>query len=702
MPRRSASNTVTVKPVPIFRAMLCIACASCIVAIAHAEPATDRDLSDLSLEELTKLEFSTASRRSQKANEIAAAVFVISQDDIRRSGARSIPEALRLAPGLQVAQIDGVTWAISARGFNGRFANKLLVLMDGRTLYTPSFSGTYWDSQDTLIEDIERIEVIRGPAGTIWGTNAVNGIINIITKRATQTGNVSSGIDIEEDGSSAAHVRIGSAVADERAWRVYAKAFERRANEIAEGQYAYDDADQIRIGGRADLRMSDQDELAIAAEGYRGNSGQSLTGSILSPTPWQPGQPVFEGNQELDGAWAMLGWTRTTSAESRIDVQAYADHSDRRGTIYGERRDTFDIHLQHSIRRTGAHTLTWGTGARFTRDRFSTTPGLEIDPAEASHWLFSGYAQDEVGLFDDRLLLTGGIRAENSEYGDTAVLPNLRALFQVSDESSIWASIGRGERRPSRAEFDLQLSGASIPAGTSLHPLPIPLQFAMSGSSDFQSERLIAYEAGWRWQPSEKWSFDIATYFDDYDRLRGADGALVTCEPSGTLLSNDPLCVLSSTHATAAAYLDNPVQGEIYGGEALVRWSPLRSWRLSASYALLRKRIDSPWSDPAVLMFMVGEDAEHQYSARSTLSFGPHWDWDVTARYVSDLAPFGIDEYTNFGSRLAWRPALDWEVALIGSNLLGDSHVEALSELSDSAPTAIERSLSLQVRWSVR
>ena len=691
-----------------FHAALSIACASSLltltltISVARAESSADRELVDLSLEELTKLEFSTASRRAQKANEIAAAVFVITQDDIRRSGSRSIPEALRLAPGVQVAQIDSGTWAISTRGFNGRFANKLLVLMDGRTLYTPSFSGTYWDSQDTLIEDIERIEVIRGPAGTIWGTNAVNGIINIITKRAAQTGGFSSGVELDAEGDHAGHVRFGSAATQDHSWRAYIKAFDREANELSDGRVAHDDADQVRIGGRVDLVVSHQDTLALSSEAYRGNSGQSLRGSVLEPRPWSRDQPAYDAEQQLDGAWAMGAWSRHVPSGSHIDVQAYADHSERTGMLYGERRDTFDIHLQHSLARTGAHTLTWGVGAQHTRDRFSTSLGVDITPIATAHWLVSGYAQDELALFDDRLLLTGGVRLENSEYGGTALLPNLRALFELTPTASAWASIGRGERRPSRAEFDLYLEGSTVPPGTGANTLPVPVQFRALGSSQFETETLLAYEAGWRWQPSDRWSVELAAYYDEYDHLRGAQPPTISCEPSGALVLADPTCLASNPLVVTTVHLSNPNRGEIYGGEALVRWSPLPQWRLTGSYALLRKQIDVNWIEPSVMMFVIGEDPKHQFGLRSTTSLGPRWDWDVTARYVDQLQPFDIGAYTELGSRLAWRPTLDWEVALIGSNLLHDSHLEATSELGDLAPTHIERTISLQVRWSVR
>jgi iron complex outermembrane receptor protein len=686
--------------------LLSIACASGVLALSlaasavQADPAAERELVDLSLEELTKLEFSTASRRSQKANEIAAAVFVITQDDIRRSGARSIPEALRLAPGLQVAQINASTWAISARGFNGRFANKLLVLMDGRTLYTPTFSGTYWDSQDTLIEDIERIEVMRGPAGTIWGTNAVNGIINIITKRAAQTTGLMTGVEIEQDGSAAAHMRVGSSEEDRHAWRVYTKAFQRGENALLDGQAAYDSTDQIRIGGRADLQVSANDELAISAEAYRGNNGQSLTGWILDPLT-AGDRPIFGANEEIDGAWAMAAWTHRTSGDSRFDLQTYAEHADRKSPLYGERRDTVDMHLQHSLGRIGRHTLTWGIGARWTHDDFERSSLLSITPTQYSHWLYSGYAQDQISTFDDRLQLTAGMRVENSEFGDTAVLPNLRANWQLSDHSSLWWSAGRGERRPSRAEFDLKISVA-LEGGSTLNPLPMPVDFSLVGSPTFKSERLTSYETGWRWQPSDQWLLDVSLYFDRYERLRSTPGVTLRCEPAGILIVNDPACLFGATSVSAVASVSNTVHGDIYGGEVIARWSPLRHWRLTGSYVLVHKDIQAPVIDPTILMLMIGQDPQHQFGLRSTLSIGPHWDWDVSARNVDRLEPFSTSGYTELGTRIAWRPAAEWEIGLIGSNLLHDSHSEAISELGDLAPTAIERSISLQVRWSLQ
>ncbi len=667
--------------------------------MARAEQAPE-ELSDLSLEELTTLQFSSAARRVQKASDVPAAAFVITQDDIRRAGAQSIPDALRLAPGLHVAQLDASRWAISARGFNGRFANKLLVLMDGRTVYTPTFSGTYWETQDTRIEDVERIEVIRGPAGTIWGANAVNGIINIITKRAAQTDGFAATSTSGTDGRRIVDARHGSADQQNRMWRAYAKHVSVEENELANGAPSYDDAQQWRAGMRADLLPRAEDVITISAEAHRGRAGQTLSGVVMTPLQFDASTSGIADREAVEGYWSNAHWAHRTVAGSNIELQSYFEHYDRNSQVYSERRDTFDLHLQHSLPILRGHTLTWGAGGRWSGDRFTGGQGMVIVPIESRFWLLSAYAQDEIKLAEP-LRITLGARGEDADYGGAAVLPNLRVVWTPTERSALWAAVAQGERRPGRAESDVRLLDHVQAPLTAANSLPLPIVTDFVGGRQFASERLTAHEAGWRWN-SNTWSLDVAAFYNQYRDLRGSAGMQVTCQPTNVSVSADPSCLMQASWLEAYTELSNPDHAKLYGGEVIARWAPSRHWRLTASHALLRKQLHTTFTHPSVTLFIVGQDPEHQTQVRSSLSLGAAWDWDMTWRSLSGVHPAQIPGYDEINTRLAWRPLPEWEVALVGQNLLHRAHREAVSEYSDLLPTSIQRSYSLQVRWSVQ
>ncbi len=683
---------------------ICVACALAACVVANADtPLQTSDLTELSLQELANVKVTTFAKRPQRAADVAAALFVITQDDIRRSGATSIPEALRLAPGLQVARIDGNKWAISSRGFSGRFSNKLLVLMDGRTLYTPSFGGVYWDVQDLLIDDIERIEVIRGPAGTTWGTNAVNGIINIITKRADQTDGLLVGSDVATDGSAAMHVRFGNADADNTQWRVYAKASDRASNEVANGRDAYDDSEQQRIGARIDHELAAGQTLRLSVEGYQGRSGHTFTGSFMEPS-MDPVGASLDATETVDGAWAAAGWSQELGEESSVQFQMYVDHSDRSGPVFGEERDTLDVDFQHVYAPWQSHTVTWGLGVRYNRSHLETIEPIDVDEDGARLFLGSAYLQDEISLFDGSFSVTLGARIEDSNRDDAEVLPNLRARWALTEGATMWAAVGRGLRRPGRIEEDFQVSqiGDPMPPGSPMNPFPVPIVRGLFASNSFDSEELIAYEGGWRWQPHADVSVDLALFYNDYDQLRTLGLLPPYCMPSGELLATNPLCVVTAQHVMLPGTATNATSGHGKGTELSLGWTPLTQWRLTATYSHLQTSLRGVTQDPATLLFVLGQDPEHQYSLRSSISVGPRWDWDVFAKHRSEIASIPLDSSTQLDSRIAWRPTLDLEVALIGRNLLDHSTVEAASELFDLARVSIERDAFVQLRWSFR
>jgi iron complex outermembrane receptor protein len=653
------------------------------------------DLEDLSLEELINLKVTTASRRSQRAGDVAAAVFVITQDDIRRSGARSIPEALRLAPGLQVAQIDASRWAISARGFNSRFANKLLVLMDGRTLYTPSFSGTHWDAQDTIIEDIERIEVIRGAASTVWGTNAVNGIINIITKRAAQTSGFLASADQAIDGSGTVSLRYGEADRADFEWRLYGKLATRDGNELMRGGESADDADQKRLGARAEWQLSASDAAHLVIEGYDGKAGfttpDRLSADIVHPHV-----------ESIDGTWVVAGWNRAFANDSRLELQTYLDHFERSSVVFGERRETADIDLQFVSPRLGSHLLTTGANVRYTRDRFDPGSVVNLIPASDHAWLGSLYLQDEIGFLEDRVRFTAGARLERAQGEPTALLPNLRLQWSVTPAFMTWAAVARGERRPGRAERDLRVDTGATSPGFAGNLLPIPASIVITGNPRFESERLLSNEIGARWQVDEILSFDLALFENRYRQLRGANIQSLSCEPAGVSPLLDPSCIATASSLSVLTQLDNSGKGRVRGAELLARLAPTSAWRLTAQYSRVDKRLEYP--DLSFLInkaYLVGTDPRNQFAVRSALSLGPRWDWDVSLRSLDGVAGV-VAGYTELGTRISWQAAQNLEMSLIGSNLLQRAHFEAGSELGDFERVQIERAVMLQARWSWR
>ena len=668
-----------------------------IAVTARAEDASA--LADLSLEELTNMEVSTVARRPQAMTEVAAAVFVVTQDDIRRAGARSIPEALRLAPGVEVAQLNAGKWAISTRGFNSRFANKLLVLKDGRTLHSPSFGGTHWDLQDTMIDDIERIEIIRGPAGTIWGSNAVNGIVNIITKNAAQTSGLLLTTDAGLNDSASVNARYGSQTSNGIDWRVYSKYLERGSNELSDGSDARDGLTQYRAGARADVQLSADDRLEFAVEAYRGRMDDMSSGTVFTPVPPSMG---IATRSDMDGFWASSAWEFVTSAGSTFEIRAAFDHADRSEPTIEERRESMDLDVQHVLPSIGRHRLTWGLTTRLNQDYFTPSGTMAILPAEDERWLNSLYAQDEVSFLDHRLAVILGARVEKESSQPTTVLPNLRARFDVTDSAQVWAAIARGERRPVRSEQGGRAVLPPIPAGAPGNPFPLDVYRALVANPEFRAEELTAYELGWRWRYEDRLTTDLSLYYNDYDKLRSMAPPALICNPSGELVATNPMCMFASSSLTMTMMMDNSLAGQVQGGEFILRYTPMSNWRLLASYSYIDSQIDVTAvanGNPLVGQLLTGADPEHQFGLRSSLALGPAWDVDFTLRNVDRLDAAAIPSYTELDARVAWRPTAATELAIVGSNLLNDAHLEAISEFAEILPTWIERSVSLQLRW---
>lgn len=649
-----------------------------------AEPPSDPDvdLTELSLEELMDVQVTSVSKRAEPISAAAAAVFVITQEDLRRSGATSIPEALRMVPGVQVARIDASKWAISARGFNGRFANKLLVLIDGRSVYTPLFSGVFWDVQDTLLEDVDRIEVIRGPGATLWGANAVNGVINIMTRsaRETQGGLLAAGGGSEERGF--AGVRYGGALGTSSAYRVYGKAFERGSGERLAGGAAADGWSMGRGGFRIDSAPSASSALTVEGGLYDGEAGETLTVQPLrafSPR-------AVDAEMRVAGGHLLGRWQRTLSETSDLRVQLYYDRTERTAALIEEGRDTFDLELQHGFAPGSRHRLLWGLGYRRTGDDIRGSEVLSFHPARRTDDLASAFLQDEIALRPDRLWLTLGSKVEHNDYTGFEVQPNLRALWIPRRHHTLWAAVSRAVRTPSRAEHDLRLeSPLAGPGG--LFPGAPPAVAVTLGDPGYGAEELLAWELGYRVGLAPGLFLDLATFYNDYDELRATRAG----EPS--------LVPAPVPHLVVPARLSNDLEGETYGAELVVDWRASKRWRWNAAYSLLAIQLrnrrpgmdDSPFDE--------GASPRHQLVLRSSVDLPQGVELDISFRHVDELPGLEVDAYSTFDLRLGWRPHADLELSLVGQNLLEETHVEFAPEIIPTHPTAAERGLYGKVAW---
>ncbi|HEV8580421.1 MAG TPA: TonB-dependent receptor [Thermoanaerobaculia bacterium] len=643
------------------------------------------DLTELSLEELMDVEVVSVSKRSERISAAAAAVYVITQEDLRRSGATSIAEALRMVPGLEVARIDANTWAVSARGFNGRFANKLLVLIDGRSVYTPLFSGVFWDVQDTLLEDVDRIEVIRGPGATLWGANAVNGVINILTKSARETlgSLVTAGGGTEERWFLGA--RYGGSLGENGAWRAYVKGFDRDAGADPAGGEGVDGWSVKRGGFRVDRKLGDAAEWTLQGDLYDGEVGERLT---LAPSLTALVPVVQDTETAISGGNLLGRWQRTLSAASELTVQLYYDRTDRDYRFLDESRDTFDLELQHDVSPAPRHRVVWGLGYRRTADDLRDSDLLAFQPDRRTDDLASAFLQDEINLRADRLWLTVGSKLEHNDYSGFEVQPNARLLWTPGEHRTLWAAVSRAVRTPSRAEHDLQLSAPAFPAGA-LFPGSPPAIVATLGDRSFDSEELLAYELGYRAGVAPGLFVDLAAFYNDYDRLR-----TVRAEPPFLQLSPPP------PHLVIPSFASNDMEGETYGAELAADWRPAGSWRLSAAYTWLEMRLRNRF-DPADVTVAAteGQSPQQQLFLRSAMDLPGHFELDLAARYVDSLATGPVSGYTSADLRLGWKPRAGLELSLVGQNLLDAEHLEFAPEIIPTHPTAVERAVYGKVTW---
>ena len=653
-----------------------------VVVAATTVAQTSRNVPDvtaMSMEDLMNMNVTSVSKRTQKVADAAAAIFVITQEDIRRSGATSIPEALRMAPGLQVARIDENKWAIASRGFNGRFDNKLLVLIDGRSVYTPLFSGVYWNVQDVMLEDVDRIEVIRGPGATLWGANAVDGVINVITKKAksTQSTVVTAGAGTEE--RAAGGVRYGSKLGDNTYYRAYAKYFDWGPSAYPSGMTAHDGWDALRGGFRADWTPTGANSLTLQGDMYRSRFDETLTVASLSP----PYANTFPNDGKYSGG-NLLGRWNHTSERSSMSLQMYYDNTTITDhSLFGDHQNIFDIDFQHGFHAGDSQQFVWGFGYRSIRDKNDPSFTVSLQPNQVTLNQFSTFLQDEISLLDNRVQITLGSKFERNEFTGFEIEPNARLLWTVTPNQSIWTAVSRAVRTPALTEEGLRLNQAVIPPGTPSNPAPLPVVLAVIGSHQFNSEDLLAYELGYRVQATSNLSLDLATFYNSYSGLR-------TAEP-GTPFVEPPQAPTDIVIPFVAA---NKMSGGTYGLELFADWKVVPKWRLAGSYSYLQMNIhkNSDSLDP-IPDNPNGSSPRHQWYLRSSVDLPKHFELDTTLRFVDHLPSLNLPNYYSLDAHLGWRPVTSLELSIGGQNLLNNWHLEFLPDFVNTSPTVVKRSV---------
>jgi iron complex outermembrane receptor protein len=597
----------------------------------HAASTTD-DLTRLSLQELGDIRITSVSKKAERVADAAASVYVITADDIRRSGARSLPEALRLAPNLQVARGSEAGYAISARGMNGSNTsapNKMLVLIDGRSVYTPLFSGVFWDVQDVVMEDIERIEVISGPGGTLWGVNAVNGVINIITRGAADTQGAMVAAAAGNRGSEAV-LQHGGRLGETGHYRVYGKYLQRNHTSTESGTPVDDAGHKSKAGFRIDWAQSG-DSFTLSGNAYDGSEGQPAPGAISIA-----GVPLVLGDVTLSGANLLARWDRRFEGGSGLSLQAYYDRSERIvPPTFGQKLDIVDLQLQHSLRRMGMHSVAWGANFRHSRDRVENSPYFAFIPADVEQTWTSLFVQDEMAVREN-LRFTLGTRLERNDYTGIEVLPNARIAWSFAPDHMLWSAASRAVRAPSRLDHDSFIPGAP--------------PYLLNGGRDVRSELATVYEIGYRGMPAPRFSYSVTAFHTEYDDLRTTE-----IDPGFTYL-----------------FFGNGMEGRATGIEMWGTYQAAPAWRLSGGFTALREKLWlKPGSDDIDGPSAAGRDPSNTWQLRSSWSLGERRDFDLGVRHVAALDKEDIPAYTTLDARFGWRPTDAMELSIAGTNLLG-------------------------------
>jgi iron complex outermembrane receptor protein len=672
----------------VFTATLAFAVPS--ISAFAAEP-SNGGLTDLSIQELMNIEVTSASKKAQKFSEVPAAIFVITNEDIRRSGVRNVPEALRLAPGVDVAAIGGGRYAVTIRGGNSRFANKLLVLIDGRSIYTPLFSGVIWESVGPVLGDIDRIEVIRGPGAAVWGANAVNGVINIISKHSAETQGIriSAGTGTQDRGF--ATLQYGGRLSQDTTYRIYGKTDVRGVSDDEAGQPGNDGYHSSRAGFRADTQT---DDSALSAQGevFGLASGDRLT----APEITAPYSVTSDVQQHNSGGNLLGRWDKTLSRDQDLTLQTYFDFATFSVPGYSvSQQKTFDLEFEHRIHAITRNDITWGISYRASGYRVDGSDLLSFIPSSRILRIAGAFIQDEVRLTPDSLRLTLGAKVEHDTYTGAHFMPDARLLWNVTDSDQLWAAVSKAVRTPSAGEHDgeVRYANSVIPPVATAPPAPCDathLSYCAiqitTVPSDTGVERLTSYEIGYRSEFSDTFSFDLAGFIGHYTQLvLPVPGAPQLAVQNGTPYIRVPVPV------------DNGNSAREMGTELAADWRLNGWWRLESSYSRIWLKHNAA---DTIGMF----DA----SPRTLLSLRSSMDivgtrWDLWLRHVGKRLPTqttgSAPEFTTLDSALSWNLPRNLEVSLVGKDLLNVRHLEFIPDAISSQPLTVKRSAYIKITW---
>jgi iron complex outermembrane receptor protein len=649
----------------------------CLAGTGFAQ--STADLTRISVEDLMRIEVTSVSKKERPLGTSPAAVHVLTHDDIRRSGLTSLPELLRLVPGLHVARIDGSKWAVSARGFNGRFANKLVVLVDGRTVYSPLYSGVYWDEVDVPLEDVERIEVIRGPGATMWGANAVNGVVNVITRRAEATQGASVALTTGTEDRVAASVRYGGTIGDAVSWRAWGKAFDRAPLALADGRDASDGWRMGRSGFRADYRANASDAFTIQGDLHEGREDQTSAAPLYAA----PYRRVYDERAEVHGRNVVARWTRSHASRAESSLQLFADHTSRHESLLDHSRTTLDVDFQHRQAAGARHDVVWGLGYRHGESRIRNSDVVYFADTDRHQWLASAFAEDEVQVVPERLALTLGMKVERNGYSGLELQPNVRAMWTVTGHDAIWTAVTRGVRTPSLLEH-----GANVKLAAAPGPQGLPAIVMVIGDGTSEVESLWATEAGYR-RHWARVSVDVSAFRNHY-------GDLFSLNPGAPALVADPTPFLRVPYVIGSA-----LHGNAYGAEASGTWRAREGWTLTAGYAFLDVALTSDGIEHPELSFEAAEDdtPRHQAVLRSLSSFGRRWEADAALFLRSSSDGRQIPAHARLDLRAGFRVSDRLTLSLAGADLLDARHPEVVRAGNEEI-TQPRRRVVLQTAWT--
>lgn len=641
------------------------------------------ELADLSLEELLDVEITSLSKKAERKMEAAGAVYVITSEDIRRSTATNVPDLLRTVPGISVARLDSNKWAITARGFSGRYANKLLVLIDGRSLYTTDFAGVIWEAHPVLLDNVDRIEIIRGPGATVWGANAVNGVINIVTKSSTETqgGMLNTRVGTEERFQTSLRYGGTAGAEDGFAYRFFGTYEDRDSGRLSgriPGRLdANDDWDFSRLGFRFDWALDDEDTLSLSGDYVDLAEGQTVATAVFYP----PYTRNIENTVDLTNQTLQLNWTRNSLNGGGFQLNALTNLITVDDSTVTESRDlTFNIDFQQTLPIGERSELNWGLGLHHVSDSFDGTRWVSYNPEERNLRVYSAFLQNEFRFLDERLRLTIGSKFEYNDFTGLEVQPSARVAYAPSDIQTFWASVSRAVRTPSRSEDDVLILDQTLPGRIGL---------ALVGSRDYDSETLLAFEAGYRRRIGDKISVETAAFYNIYDDLRSIEVIL----PRPRLFPFPP-------YLQIPAEARNNHEATTYGLELNMDWRPYSWWRIRAGYSYLEVDLDLNAKTLDIISGdSEGDSPEQQFFMTHSFNLPKNLELDATLRYTDSLPTLDVDDYLTLDMRFAWQPNDALELSISGQNLLQPRHTEFQPAFVNSLATQVERGVYGEITW---